>query len=159
MRVIGELFVVTDMCVLALAILFIVRATEIVTWSYWLVFIPVWLLMLWLLLITQRDQYALVLMPKIPFLFRCAWVLSVTVVTAFVVLLAMQLTSLVHISVVELFVPLWVLCGIVAGVGVLSVAQACCCTRATMPTVTTTSHHDRDFLKRKLESRRVERNE
>jgi len=119
---VGEILAFTTIGIIIFTIFLTIKLENQLRWSYWWVCSPLWLVLFSLLVLTQSRK----LTTKSPLIVRLAWLLCVTCVIAFLILLNMKLELEYDTSFFYLFIPLWALLGITIFLGCSGVMVACC---------------------------------
>jgi cytochrome bd-type quinol oxidase subunit 2 len=119
---IGEILAFSTVGIIIFTIFLTIKLVSVIQWSFWWVCSPLWLILFSLLVLTQSRK----LTTKAPLIVRLAWLLCVTCVIAFLILLNMKLELEYDTSIFYMFLPLWALLGITVFLGISGIAVSCC---------------------------------
>jgi len=121
-KLIGEIVTIFSVPLVIFTILFALKLDAIINWNYWIIFSPLLLLLLLSLLLSTSQKLSSPAPPQV----RVTWILWIVSVTTFVVLLIMKLESTTSLNLVEIFIPLYVIAGIVFLSGFYVAFIGCC---------------------------------
>mmetsp|Transcript_19613 Transcript_19613/g.27372 ORF Transcript_19613/g.27372 Transcript_19613/m.27372 type:complete len:347 (+) Transcript_19613:173-1213(+) len=118
----GELLSVVHIGTIAFSIFLLLKLENVVDWSYWIIFLPLWAVLGLLLLLTQSKK----LTSQTSLVFRLAWITCVSLSICFMVLLTMKKEDFHPTSWSDVFAPLWVLASILIILGCAGIMVSIC---------------------------------
>jgi hypothetical protein len=105
LAVLGELVSGIIVAVSFFTVLITLKITNVIEWSYWWVFSPLWLALFTLLILTQSRRVS----SHMPTIARVVWLICLVSIVAFLTLVNFHLQQTFDFSFGFIFLPLWVL--------------------------------------------------
>jgi len=102
---IGELTAGSVSGVILFTIFLTLKMSRVVSWSYWWILSPLWIILFILLILTQWKRISY----HLPAISRIVWLICLISLVGFLILLTLNLENILEVSFVLMFLPLWIL--------------------------------------------------
>lgn len=119
---VGEIIAFVSSGLFIFTILCTLKLEGVILWMWWLICIPLWLILFVLILLTQSKK----LTTRTSLIVRLAWLLCVISIICFMVLLNLKLEHEYEPNWKLVFLPLWILFGLAFILGISGVIVALC---------------------------------